>query len=84
MTTDTQAPVVNGITSGSELLASLKQQAASWTSKRARAFSSPTIYAPNLPYECGGAREFNSYLLYALIAGVPYMVKRLLGLSLST
>ncbi|KAJ2071021.1 hypothetical protein GGH13_003629 [Coemansia sp. S155-1] len=80
MATDT--PVVNG--HSGDLLASLKQQAVSWTSKRARAFSSPTIYAPNLPYECGGAREFNSYILYGLIAGIPYLVKRLLCLSLST
>ncbi|KAI8324233.1 S-adenosyl-L-methionine-dependent methyltransferase [Martensiomyces pterosporus] len=55
-----------------------------WTRKTARPFSSPSIYPPSLPFEGGGAREFNSYLLYALIAGVPYFIKRLLGLSLGT
>ncbi|KAJ2684621.1 hypothetical protein IWW39_004799 [Coemansia spiralis] len=82
MTTDTPVPVVNG--HSGDLLASLKQQAVSWTSKRSRAFSSPSIYPPNLPYECGGAREYNSYVLYALIAGIPYLVKRVLCLSLSS
>ncbi|KAJ2684742.1 hypothetical protein GGH99_003955, partial [Coemansia sp. RSA 1285] len=55
-----------------------------WTHKAARAFSSPTIYPPTLPFECGGAREYSSYLLYALIAGVPYMLKRMIGFSLGT
>ncbi|KAJ1648169.1 hypothetical protein J3B02_003389 [Coemansia erecta] len=49
-----------------------------------RPFWSPSIYAPSLPYECGGAREYNSYVLYALIVLVPYMFKRMLGLSLGS
>ncbi|KAJ1995220.1 hypothetical protein GGI25_002135 [Coemansia spiralis] len=61
-----------------------QQQPLAWTHKAARAFSSPTIYPPTLPYECGGAREYSSYLLYALILGVPYMLKRIFGFSLGT
>ncbi|KAJ2298213.1 hypothetical protein IWW55_004544, partial [Coemansia sp. RSA 2706] len=48
------------------------------------AFSSPSIAKPTLLREGGGAREYNSYLLYALVAGVPYLLKRALGLSLGT
>ncbi|KAJ2526897.1 hypothetical protein EV175_007605, partial [Coemansia sp. RSA 1933] len=59
-------------------------QPLSWTHKAARAFSSPTIYPPTLPFECGGAREFSSLILYALMAGVPYLLKRMLGFSLGT
>ncbi|KAJ2634842.1 hypothetical protein GGF40_003957 [Coemansia sp. RSA 1286] len=55
-----------------------------WTRNTKRAFWSPSIYAPSLPYECGGAREYNIYLLYALIALIPYMIKRVLGLSLGS
>ncbi|KAJ1663530.1 hypothetical protein IW140_004959 [Coemansia sp. RSA 1813] len=62
----------------------LLSQPLAWTHKAARAFSSPTIYPPTLPFECGGAREFSSYILYALIAGVPYMLKRMFGFSLGT
>ncbi|ORX67959.1 S-adenosyl-L-methionine-dependent methyltransferase [Linderina pennispora] len=50
-----------------------------WTAKLAKAFSSPTIYAPTLAYECVGAREYSSYILYGLVVLTPYMLKRLLG-----
>lgn len=56
----------------------------SGSSKPTRPFSSPTIYPPSLPYECGGARQYSSYLLYGLVLGVPYLFKRLFGLSLGS
>ncbi|KAJ1934504.1 hypothetical protein GGF37_006341, partial [Kickxella alabastrina] len=56
----------------------------SWTRKATRPFSSPSVYAPTLPYECGGAREYNSYILYGLALGIPYLLKRLLSLSLGS
>ncbi|KAJ2708509.1 hypothetical protein H4R19_004708 [Coemansia spiralis] len=46
------------------------------------AFSLPSVAKPTLLYEGGGAREYSSYLLYALVLGIPYLVKRALGLSL--
>ncbi|KAJ1823087.1 hypothetical protein LPJ56_000422 [Coemansia sp. RSA 2599] len=49
-----------------------------------RSFWSPSVDAPSLPYEYGGAREYSSYLLYALIVLVPYVFKRMLGLSLGS
>ncbi|KAJ2474739.1 hypothetical protein EV174_005527, partial [Coemansia sp. RSA 2320] len=85
MATDLSEPVVEAPAApAAPAPAAGKPASAKWTGKRARAFSSPTIYAPNLPYECGGAREFNSYVLYALVAGIPYLFKRLLCLSLSS
>ncbi|KAJ2752939.1 hypothetical protein IWQ56_006670, partial [Coemansia nantahalensis] len=51
--------------------------------REARApFSVPSVAKPTLLYECGGAREFSSYVLYALVLAVPYLIKRALGLSL--
>ncbi|KAJ2608353.1 hypothetical protein H4S08_004479 [Coemansia sp. RSA 1365] len=47
-------------------------------------FASPSIKAPTLAYEGGGARQFSSVALYVLIAAVPYAIKRALGLSLGT
>ncbi|KAJ2160473.1 hypothetical protein GGF46_002235 [Coemansia sp. RSA 552] len=52
--------------------------------QRPAPFSSPAIAKPTLLYECGGAREYNSYVLYVLVIGVPYLLKRLIGFSLGT
>ncbi|KAJ2375695.1 hypothetical protein IW150_002407, partial [Coemansia sp. RSA 2607] len=60
------------------------KQPPSWTRKVSRVFRTPSVNAPTLPYECGGAREYNIYLLYAAIALIPYVIKRVLGLSLGT
>ncbi|KAJ2500379.1 hypothetical protein GGH96_002795 [Coemansia sp. RSA 1972] len=49
-------------------------------SKRAP-FSSPSFAAPTLLRECGGAREFSSYALYAAALAVPLGLKYVFGFS---
>ncbi|KAJ2453337.1 hypothetical protein EV183_002292 [Coemansia sp. RSA 2336] len=63
-------------TDSTSVPAASKQQMKPW--------GSPSIATPTLLRECGGAREFSSYMLYALIAGVPYVLKRMFGFSLGT
>ncbi|KAJ2824820.1 hypothetical protein IWW50_003146 [Coemansia erecta] len=47
-------------------------------------FSSPSIAKPTLLRECGGAREYSLYTLYALVLGIPYMLKYVFGFTLLT
>ncbi|KAJ2724540.1 hypothetical protein GGI07_001887 [Coemansia sp. Benny D115] len=80
MTTDSPDPVV-AAAAAAAAAAAPEQPTKQWKPKATRPFATPTIHTPTLPYECGGAREYNSYVLYAIVLGVPYLLKRLLGFS---